>query len=88
LDTHGDGNAHRICGNHVRPKFIPAAIQPKPRARRGPLDESAIDGPVHNYVPSAPGCWKTFGEVQADEPQRFGYPPAHGTEIALRAIDR
>lgn len=35
------------------------------------------DGPVHKYVPSAPGCWQTFGEVQADEAQRFRYPPAH-----------
>lgn len=34
-------------------------------------------GPVHKYVPSAPGCWQTFGEVQADEAQRFRYPPAH-----------
>lgn len=36
-----------------------------------------IDGPVHKYVPSSPGCWKTFGELQADEAQRFGYPRAH-----------
>lgn len=36
-----------------------------------------IDGPVHKYVPSAPGCWQTFGQVQADELLRFGYPPAH-----------
>jgi hypothetical protein len=36
-----------------------------------------IDGPVHKYVPSSPGCWKTFGELQADEAQRFGYPLAH-----------
>lgn len=36
-----------------------------------------IDGPVHKYVPSAPGCWKSFGEVQADEALRFRYPPAH-----------
>lgn len=36
-----------------------------------------IDGPVHKYVPSSPGCWKTFGEVQADEVQRFRYPSAH-----------
>ena len=35
------------------------------------------DGPVHKYVPSAPGCWQTFGDVQADESQRFRYPPAH-----------
>ena len=32
-----------------------------------------IDGPVHKYVPSSPGCWKTFGEVQVDEAQRFRY---------------
>jgi len=36
-----------------------------------------IDGPVHKYVPSSPGCWKTFGEVQVDEAQRFRYTPAH-----------
>jgi Family of unknown function (DUF5946) len=36
-----------------------------------------VEGPVHAYVPSAPGCWKVFGEVQADESLRFGYPPEH-----------
>lgn len=36
-----------------------------------------IVGPVHRYVPSAPGCWRLFGEIQADEALRFGYPPAH-----------
>ena len=36
-----------------------------------------VDGPVRAYVPSAPGCWMTFGEVQADEMQRFRYPAAH-----------
>jgi hypothetical protein len=36
-----------------------------------------IHGPVHKYVPTAPGCWQTFGEVQADEAHRFRYPPAH-----------
>jgi Family of unknown function (DUF5946) len=36
-----------------------------------------IEGPVHAYVPSAPGCWRVFGEVQADESLRFGYPPEH-----------
>lgn len=34
-------------------------------------------GPVHAYVPSAPGCWAMFGEVQADEMMRFRYPDAH-----------
>lgn len=36
-----------------------------------------MSGPVHKYVPSAPGCWQVFGQVQADESLRFGYPPAH-----------
>jgi len=36
-----------------------------------------IDGPVHKCVPSSPGWWQTSGVVQADEAQRFGYPPAH-----------
>ncbi len=36
-----------------------------------------VDGPVHKYVPSAPGCWRIFGEVQAEEARRFRYPQAH-----------
>jgi hypothetical protein len=36
-----------------------------------------VAGPVHAYVPSAPGCWSTFGEVRAAEMRRFGHPPAH-----------
>jgi Family of unknown function (DUF5946) len=30
-----------------------------------------IAGPVHVYVPSAPGCWAAFGELRADEMYRF-----------------
>jgi hypothetical protein len=32
-------------------------------------------------VPAAPGCWQVFGEVQADELQRFGHPPVHGLVV-------
>ncbi len=32
---------------------------------------SDIDGPVHSYVPSAPGCWAAFGALRADEALRF-----------------
>lgn len=39
------------------------------------------DGPVHAYVASSPGCWETFGEVQTDEAQRFGYPAAHRVAV-------
>jgi hypothetical protein len=30
-----------------------------------------IDGPVHAYVPSAPGCWAAFGALRSDEMLRF-----------------
>lgn len=36
-----------------------------------------VAGPVHKYVPSAPGCWQLFGQIQADEALRFGYPRVH-----------
>ena len=36
-----------------------------------------VSGPVHKYVPSAPGCWQLFGHLQADEALRFGYPRTH-----------
>ena len=36
-----------------------------------------VTGPVHKYVPTAPGCWQLFGQIQADEALRFGYSPAH-----------
>jgi Family of unknown function (DUF5946) len=36
-----------------------------------------VSGPVHKYGPSAPGCWQLFGQLQADEALRFGYPPTH-----------
>ena len=48
-----------------------------------PLPETAVscpqcgavvpdsDGPVHAYVPSAPGCWAAFGALRADEVLRF-----------------
>lgn len=39
------------------------------------------DGPVHAYVPSAPGCWKLFGEVQADAALRFGNSLARGALV-------
>lgn len=40
-----------------------------------------IDGPTHLYMISAPGCWAGFGELQASEMARFGYPPAHGIVV-------
>ena len=39
------------------------------------------EGPVHPYMASSPGCWAAFGELQADEAARFGYPPVHGLAV-------
>jgi hypothetical protein len=30
---------------------------------------------------AAPGCWAGFGQLQAGEMSRFGYPPAHGLVV-------
>jgi Family of unknown function (DUF5946) len=40
-----------------------------------------IGGSTHDYVPSAPGCWASFGEIQADALTRFGTPRRHGTVV-------
>jgi hypothetical protein len=39
------------------------------------------DGPRHVYVPSAPGCWAAFGEVRADEMQRFPGSPENNLVV-------
>lgn len=39
------------------------------------------DGPTHPYMRSSPGCWAAFGELQAGEMARFGYPEIHGVIV-------
>src|SRR3954468_24321775 len=36
------------------------------------------DKPTHPYMRSSPGCWAAFGELQATEMTRYGYPDIHG----------
>ena len=36
-----------------------------------------VDGPVHAYMRSAPGCWQLYGEVLAREYGRGGFGSAH-----------
>ena len=43
-----------------------------------------IDGPVHVYVPSAPGCWAAFGELRSDEMLRF--PEALANNLVVDAF--
>jgi hypothetical protein len=39
------------------------------------------DGPVHAYVPSAPGCWAAFGALRADEALRFSGSEANNLVV-------
>ena len=41
-----------------------------------------MDGPIHAYVPSAPGCWAAFGALRADEMLRFP-----GSEVNNLVVD-
>jgi len=45
------------------------------------LERTAEVAITHAYVPATAGCWQLFGEVQADESLRFGYPRAHKTVV-------
>jgi hypothetical protein len=38
-------------------------------------------GVCHPYMVSSAGCWASFGELQADEMTRFGYPSVHGLVV-------
>ncbi len=40
-----------------------------------------IDGPVHAYVPSAPGCWAAFGALRADDMLRFAASEANNLVV-------
>lgn len=40
-----------------------------------------VQTPTHPYLAASPGCWASFGELQADELTRFGYPPVHGLVV-------
>jgi hypothetical protein len=42
-----------------------------------------LAGPVHAYVPSAPGCWAAFGALRADEMLRF--PGSAASNLAVDA---
>lgn len=36
-----------------------------------------IDGPVHRYMKSSPGCWAIYGEVLAREYSDYAYAKVH-----------
>jgi hypothetical protein len=55
------GCAYRGAHSSKHSEHVPAMIQTK--CPGCGAVEPDTDGPVHKYVPSAPGCWQTFGEV-------------------------
>lgn len=45
-----------------------------------------VDGPVHAYMSSAPGCWQHYGEVLAREYGRGGFGSAHRLTVDTYAV--
>jgi hypothetical protein len=45
-----------------------------------------VDGPVHAYIRSAPGCWQLYGEVLAREYGRGGFASAHRLTVDAYAV--
>lgn len=45
-----------------------------------------IDGPVHRYMDSSPGCWATFGEVLAREYSAVNYGLNHRLTVDAYAL--
>ena len=46
-----------------------------------------IDGPTHEYMLSAPGCWKLYGEILAKEYSLQNYDPiAHRITVDTYAV--
>ncbi len=47
---------------------------------------TAIDGPTHAYILSAPGCWERYGEVLAAELSEPARWPAHQLSVDAYAV--
>ncbi len=45
-----------------------------------------IDGPVHRYMDSSPGCWALFGEVLAREYSDYNYASHHRLTVDAYAV--
>ena len=45
-----------------------------------------VDGPVHAYMRSAPGCWQRYGEVLAREYGLGGFGSAHRLTVDTYAV--
>ena len=45
-----------------------------------------IDGPVHRYMDSSPGCWAIFGEVLTREYSDYAYAAHHRLTVDAYAV--
>lgn len=45
-----------------------------------------IEGPVHKYMDSTPGCWKAYGEILAKEYSDLAYYSVHRKTVDAYAI--
>ena len=45
-----------------------------------------MEGPVHRYMDSSPGCWAAFGEVLAREYSDFRYGSVHRLTVDAYAV--
>jgi hypothetical protein len=45
-----------------------------------------VDGPVHLYMDSSPGCWAAFGTVLEREYTNFDYMRLHGLTVDAYAV--
>lgn len=77
-----DGGHVRTCPT-VSPVRLPMAMIPCFGCGAQVPD---IDGPVHAYMASTPGCWQTYGEVLAAEYGDVTYWPAHQLTVDAYAV--
>ena len=45
-----------------------------------------VEGAVHSYMLSIPGCWQLYGEILAKEYEEVGYQPIHRITVDAYAV--
>ncbi len=77
-----------ILAQKDRRKFLEAAGVKEPvlPCFSCAADAPDIDGPVHSYMDSSPGCWAVFGEVLAREYSDITYARYHRITVDAYAL--
>ncbi|PCI74076.1 MAG: hypothetical protein COB20_15520 [SAR86 cluster bacterium] len=50
------------------------------------IETDKIDGAVHKYLKSSPGCWAKFGEILSKEYGDYEYMSVHGLTVDAYAL--